>query len=63
MAKRKALKSKTAGSLKLTDDDSRVNGKMFINESLPKKNKELFRSVRVKCEEKNWHFFWTKRHL
>ncbi len=60
MVKRKSLKGKTAGSLKLTDDETKMNGKIFINESLTKMNRDLFRSVRLQCEERVWKFFWAK---
>ncbi len=34
--------------------------KIFINESLTKMNKELFRLVRERKKEMNWQFAWTR---
>ena len=32
----------------------------FINESLTKMNKELFKKVRKQCKDKNFQYVWTK---
>ena len=60
MAKRRNLKSKTIGTLNLTADETKRNGKIYINESLTKINRDLFRSVRLECAEKGWKYSWTR---
>ena len=60
LAKRRNLKAKTLGSLKLTDDEAKKNGKIYLNESLTRINRELFRFARLKCSENGWKFAWTK---
>ncbi len=60
MGSRKNLKGKTVGSLNLTNDESRADGKIYINESLTSINKNVFRLVRLRCEEKGWEFHWTR---
>ena len=47
MANRTTLKTKTLGSLTLTEDVSRKNGTVFLNESLTRMNKDLFRLARL----------------
>ena len=32
----------------------------FINESLTKMNKELFKKVQKQCKDKNFQYVWTK---
>ena len=51
MANRKNLKTKTLGSLTLTEDVSRKNGTVFLNESLTRMNRDLFRLARLRCSE------------
>ena len=35
-------------------------GWIFINESLTKMNKELFKKAHKQCKDKNFQFVWTK---
>ena len=37
------------------------NGKVFLNESLTRMNRELFRLARLRCSEAGWKFTWTKK--
>ena len=60
MTKRRNLKHKSIGSLKLSNVDGKINGKVFINESLTPMNRNLFRLTRIKCKEKSWNFSWTR---
>ena len=60
MAQQRNLKQKTLGTLKLTTDEAKKNGKVFVNESLTPMNRNLFRLTRMKCEEKGWKFSWTR---
>ena len=60
MTKRRNLKHKSIGSLKLSNVDGKINGKVFINESLTPMNRKLFRLTRIKCKEKSWNFSWTR---
>ena len=60
MANRKNLKTKTLGSLNLTEDVSRKNGKVFLTESLTRMNRDLFHLARLRCSEVGWTFAWTK---
>ena len=60
MAHRKNLRNKTVGSLKLSENDSKLDGRIFINDSLTSANRNLFRLVRIKCVEKSWSFAWTR---
>ena len=60
LANRKKLKGKTASQLGFPHEgDEQSSSKVFINESLTKYNKELYRAVREKAKEKNWKFTWT----
>ena len=36
------------------------NGKVYLNESLTKMNRDLLRLTRLRCSEKGWKFAWTK---
>lgn len=56
LANRKKLRNVTASDLGF---EAKTNGKIFINESLTKQNKELYRSVREKAKAKEWKFTWT----
>ena len=60
MANRKNLKTKTLGSLRLTEAESRKNGKVFLNESLTRMTRDLFCLARLRCSEVGWKFAWTK---
>ena len=60
MTKRRNLKHKSIGSLKLSNVDAKINGKVFINKSLTPMNRNLFRLTRIKCKEKGWNFSWTR---
>ena len=60
MANRKTLKTKTLGSLILTEDVSTKNGKVFLNGSLTRMNRDLFRLAHLRCSEVGWKCAWTK---
>eukprot|EP00794_Sanderia_malayensis_P008540 gene8540-biopygen6837 len=60
MSKRKSLKGKTAGSMKLTTNDNKAGSKIFVNESLTAANKNLYRLARMKTQDSGWKFSWTR---
>ena len=41
-------------------EENQKQNKIFINESLTPHNKNLFRLVRLKADEKKWEFSWTR---
>eukprot|EP00794_Sanderia_malayensis_P001405 gene1405-biopygen1156 len=57
MQKRRELRNITAKDLDLNEAG---NLKIFINESLTKKNKHLFKLTRDRKKEAGWDFTWTK---
>eukprot|EP00794_Sanderia_malayensis_P010550 gene10550-11668_t len=57
---RRELKNITAQQL---DIDKPESVKIYINESLTKRNKELFHFVRERKKEKNWQFAWTRNGM
>eukprot|EP00794_Sanderia_malayensis_P005833 gene5833-biopygen4834 len=63
MRQRRNLKGVTAGSLGFPVEEDKKNNKIFINESLTKRNKNLFRLVRLQCIDKNWSSFWTRNGI
>lgn len=60
LGNRKKMKGKTVGSLGFHATPAQRNGKIFINESLTTRNKELFRQARVKTNAIKWKYCWTK---
>ncbi len=54
------MKGETVGSLGFHATPAQRNGKIFINESLTTRNKELFRQARVKTNAIKWKYCWTK---
>ena len=54
---RKKLKDKRVNDLGV--DFSEFDNKFYINESLTKKNRNLFKATRKKCKEKDYESFWT----
>eukprot|EP00794_Sanderia_malayensis_P000215 gene215-biopygen649 len=63
MRQRRNLKGVTAGSLGFPVEEDKKNNKIFLNESLTKRNKNLFRLVRLQCIDKNWSSFWTRNGI
>lgn len=60
MRNRKNLKHKTVERLGFPAEENKKQNKVFINESLTPRNKNLFRLVRLKADEMKWEFYWTK---
>ncbi len=59
LSKRRKLKGKTASDLGFEIQSGDKVSKVFLNESLMKQNKKLYRCVLEKAKERQWKFTWT----
>ncbi len=60
MYNRNEIKSTTITDLGFSAPTNDKQGKVYINESLSRRSKALFKKVRQKQKELNWKFAWSK---
>ena len=60
LANKRGLRTKTVRDYEYVLEDNNDKGWIFVNESLTKMNKDLFKKVRKQCKDKNYHCAWTK---
>ena len=59
-ANKRSLRTKSARDYDYVLENQEDKGWIFINESLTKMNKELFKKALKQCKDKNFQFVWTK---
>ena len=60
LAKKKSLRTKSVRDYDYVLENQEDKGWIFINESLTKMNRELFKKARKQCKDKNFQYVWTK---
>ena len=60
MSKRDKVKSITIANLGFPSPKDGNKGRIFINESLTRRSKALFKNVRDRQKELNWKYAWSK---